>query len=105
MKLKTDTDIEPIAKAIENDAGHSIDSIRDALKDVREQNTTSSYTQEQLLIRAARAKTGFSQSEFATAINTPLRTLQEWEQGRAAPPGVALKLCELILSEPALLSA
>ena len=105
MKLKTETDIERIAKAIEDDAGHPIDSIRDALKDVREQNTATSYTREQLLVRAARAKTGFSQSEYAAAINTPLRTLQEWEQGRAAPPGVALKLCELNLSEQALLCA
>ena len=27
MKIKTDTDIERIAKAIEDDAGHPIDSI------------------------------------------------------------------------------
>ena len=105
MKLNSDADIERIAKAIEKDAGHPIGSIRDALKDVRDNNTGQVHSREQLLVRAARVKTGLSQAAFASAINTPTRTLQEWEQGRVAPPGAALKLCELILDRPELLSA
>ena len=105
MKLKTDADIERIAKAIETDAGQSISTIRDALAEVRDGNIGATYTKEQLIVRAARTKTELSQTDFAEAINTPTRTLQEWEQGRATPPGVALKLCELVLSEPDLLRA
>jgi len=104
MKLNSDADIERIAKAIEKDAGHHIDSIRDALKDVRDKNTGQVHSHEQLLVRAARAKSCLSQSAFAAAINTPTRTLQEWEQGSVTPPGAALKLCELILYQPDLLS-
>ena len=87
------------------DAGQSINTIRDALSEVRDGNVGATYTKEQLIVRATRAKTELSQAEFAEAINTPARTLQEWEQGRATPPGVALKLCELVLSEPDLLRA
>ena len=105
MKLDSDEDTERIAKAIEKDAGHRIGSIRDALKDVRDNNTSQVYSREQLLVRGARVKTRLSQSAFANAINTPARTLQEWEQGRVTPPGAALKLCELILHQPDLLSA
>ena len=87
MKLKTDADIERIAKAIEMDAGQSISTIRDALSEVRDGNVGATYTKEQLIVRATRAKTELSQAEFAEAINTPARTLQEWEQGRATPQG------------------
>jgi putative transcriptional regulator len=47
---------------------------------------------------------GLSQTKFAEVINTPLRTLQEWEQGRATPPGAAVKLCELLAHNPALVA-
>ena len=56
MKLNSDADIERIAKAIEKDAGHHIGSIRDALKDVRDNNTGQVHSREQLLVRAARVK-------------------------------------------------
>lgn len=34
------------------------------------------------LLRAARAKRGQSQSQFARALGLSLRSLQHWEQGR-----------------------
>ena len=45
---------------------------------------------------------GLSQSAFAAVINTPLRTLQEWEQGRAQPVGAVVKLCQLLRANPQL---
>jgi putative transcriptional regulator len=36
-------------------------------------------------VRAIRKKVGMSQSEFASAFALNRRTLQEWEQGKAAP--------------------
>lgn len=36
-------------------------------------------------VRALREKIGLSQSEFAARFGFSLRTLQEWEQGRAHP--------------------
>jgi putative transcriptional regulator len=103
MKIKSESNLERIAKAIEDDAGHDIPSIRDALREVRDGNFSASYSREQLLVRAARNKTGLSQAGFADAINTPVRTLQEWEQGRSSPPGAAVKLFELIVSNPQLI--
>ena len=36
-------------------------------------------------VKAIRKETGLSQSEFASRFHFSLRTLQEWEQGRAFP--------------------
>jgi putative transcriptional regulator len=36
-------------------------------------------------VRAVRERTGLSQSEFSERYGFSLRTLQEWEQGRATP--------------------
>ena len=60
MKLKSDADIERVARIIEADVGHSIESIRDALKDVRDSNTSSIQSREKILVRTARAKTDLS---------------------------------------------
>jgi putative transcriptional regulator len=38
-------------------------------------------------VHAIREKSGLSQSEFATRYGFSIRTLQEWEQGRARPDG------------------
>ncbi|MES2708085.1 MAG: helix-turn-helix domain-containing protein [Verrucomicrobiota bacterium] len=41
-------------------------------------------------LKAARAKTGLSQSQFAKRINIPVRTLQRWEQNQSTPHSFAL---------------
>jgi putative transcriptional regulator len=38
-------------------------------------------------VKAIRAKSGLSQSEFAKRYGFNVRTLQEWELGRTEPPG------------------
>ena len=51
-------------------------------------------------VRLIRAKTGMSQSEFANCLNISVRTLQEWEQGRAKPTGPALSLLGIVEAYP-----
>ena len=86
-------DIEMIAKAIEADAGEALPELRQALKEVQDIRASRAAgrvtTPEQLLVRAARAKLGLSQAEFAARIGTPVATLRDWEQGRFPPPGAA----------------
>lgn len=43
-----------------------------------------------------RLSTGLSQSKFAEYFGLPIRTLQEWEQGRRNPPEYLLKLLKRI---------
>jgi DNA-binding transcriptional regulator YiaG len=43
----------------------------------------------------------FTQNEAAAFLGVPLRTYQEWEQGRCAPTGLALKtVLSLIKRKP-----
>lgn len=51
-------------------------------------------------VRLIRAKTGMSQSEFAACLKISVRTLQEWEQGRAQPTGPALSLLDIVGEHP-----
>jgi putative transcriptional regulator len=43
-------------------------------------------------VAKVRAKTGLSQSRFASLLGVSVRTLQDWEQGRRAPSGAARTL-------------
>lgn len=49
-----------------------------------------------MTIQELRAKTGLSQSKFSEYFEIPLRTVQEWEQGRRKPPEYIPKLLERI---------
>lgn len=49
-----------------------------------------------MTIQELRAKTGLTQSKFAEYFGLPIRTVQEWEQGRRKPPDYILKLLERI---------
>lgn len=49
-----------------------------------------------MTIRELRSKTKLSQSKFAEYFEIPLRTVQEWEQGRRNPPDYIPKLLERI---------
>lgn len=43
-------------------------------------------------IKEMRQKEKLSQSQFASKYEIPLRTLQEWEQGRRCPPDYTVKM-------------
>lgn len=45
-------------------------------------------------ISVIRNRTKLSQSQFAKKYRIPVRTLQEWEQGRKTPPGYVIRLIE-----------
>jgi putative transcriptional regulator len=55
--------------------------------------------------KAAREKTGLSQSEFARLLGVSVRTLQDWEQGRTRPSGAARTLLAVAISSPKALLA
>ena len=97
-----DLDVEAVAKAIEADMGEALPDIRQALTEARDGIVGRVTTPEQMLLRQARAKTGLTQIEFAKRIDTPAATLRDWEQGRFAPPGVAVCLSRLIVNHPEL---
>lgn len=44
------------------------------------------------IVKKARKATGLSQTEFAGHLEIPVRTLQQWEQGRRNLPDYVLKL-------------
>ena len=51
-------------------------------------------------VRAIRRRSGLSQTAFAAAYGLNLRTLQDWEQGRAQPDGSARAYLLVIDREP-----
>ncbi|WAR46959.1 helix-turn-helix domain-containing protein [Methylomonas rapida] len=96
-------DIEKVAQAIEDDAGMMLDDLRQGLAEMQTGEGRIT-TPEQILVRAARAKTGLSQQAFAERIQTPAATLRDWEQGRFTPPGGVLCLLKIIMNHPDLMS-
>jgi len=50
--------------------------------------------------RAAREKTGLSQSEFARLLRVKVKTLQNWEQRQRKPSGPAAALLTLASRNP-----
>ncbi|MDR0827752.1 MAG: helix-turn-helix domain-containing protein [Desulfovibrio sp.] len=52
---------------------------------------------------AARAKTGFSQAQFARLLGISVRTLHDWEQGRRQPSGAAKTLLKIAFLRPEVL--
>jgi putative transcriptional regulator len=92
-------DIEKIARAIERDAGMELPDVHQALTEAKA-GAGRVTTPEQLLVRAARTKTGLSQQAFADRIDTPVATLRDWEQGRFTPPGGVVCLLRLIERHP-----
>lgn len=49
-----------------------------------------------MTIQELRSETNLSQSKFAEYFGIPLRTVQDWEQGRRKPPEYIPKLLERI---------
>lgn len=96
--------IETIAAATERDAGEELPGLRDSLAEMHAGLSARTCTPEQLLVKAARERLGLSQPAFADLIDTPVATLRDWEQGRFAPTGAALRLMEIALRHPDVLT-
>lgn len=50
-------------------------------------------------LKAARAKLGMSQAQFARHLDLPFRTLQSWEMNRNTPHSFALRALEAKLGQ------
>jgi putative transcriptional regulator len=79
-----------------------IEGARQALAFARSQRTKGFrvHKVEDLDVRAIRAKTKLSQSQFASRFGFSVRTLQEWEQRREVPTGAARALLKVIAHDP-----
>lgn len=53
---------------------------------------------------AIRQRAGLSQTEFAAALDVPVATLRNWEQGRRAPRGPARQLLRVAAVAPEVLA-
>ena len=53
-------------------------------------------------VQKLRKSTGLSQRKFAEFFDIPVRTLQDWEQGRRNPPEYVLKMMNRIWKEETL---
>ncbi|HCT05417.1 MULTISPECIES: DNA-binding transcriptional regulator [unclassified Pseudomonas] len=53
-----------------------------------------------LKVKEIRQATGLSQARFAKAIDVPVGTLQNWEQGRREPEGPARALLRALHNDP-----
>lgn len=52
-----------------------------------------------MTIKELRQQTGLSQSAFAKYFEIPLRTVQDWEQGKRKPPEYLVKLMQYKLEK------
>ncbi len=55
---------------------------------------------DEINVRRIRKKIGLSQQDFSNQYGFPVRTLQEWEQGRTMPTGAARAFLMVIDREP-----
>lgn len=58
------------------------------------------YIPDEINVKRIRESMGMSQTEFADYFGFSVRTLQEWEQGRSMPRGVARNFLILLQREP-----
>ena len=89
-----------------SDAGkHLIESAQQALDFAKGNATAEDYRvhiPDEIDVKKIREELGMSQSEFAEHFGFSVRTLQEWEQGRSEPRGVARNFLIVLRREPAM---
>ena len=56
-----------------------------------------SMENEKKTVNDLRAETGLSQCDYAIYFGIPVRTIQDWEQGRRKPPVYLIDMMERIL--------
>lgn len=81
------------------------DDLVDSLKEAKaishgEIPASRRFTVMPIDVKAVRAKTGLTQSEFAKMIQISTRTLQNWEQQRRNPTGPAAALLKIVSAAP-----
>lgn len=87
-----------------SDAGKRlVESAKQALEFAKGAADTSAYRvhiPEAIDVKAIREEMAMSQSEFAAHFGFSVRTLQDWEQGRRVPSGVARNFLILLQHAP-----
>lgn len=79
-----------------------MESARQADEIVRGERAPSrEFTIDAAQVRAVRAATGLSQTQFARLIEVNVGTLRNWEQGLRTPTGPARALLKALRSKPA----
>lgn len=91
--------IESMVEAIEKDAGQELPGLAEAIEESRT-GAGRVNTPEQILLKAARRKMGFTQPALAIWLETPVGTLRDWEQGRFPVPGAVKKLLQIVVNHP-----
>jgi putative transcriptional regulator len=85
----------------ENLFNELVSSLKEAKAIKRGELTASRrFTAIPIDVKAVRAKTGLTQSEFAQMIQISTRTLQNWEQRRRNPTGPAAALLKIVSAAP-----
>ncbi len=98
-------DIKQTAKAIEEDAGMNLPDLEQSLNEMKKSTAGRVYTPDQLLVIEARKATKLSQKNFSMAIDTPIGTYRDWEQGRfKSIPGAVKTLLKLIKEKPEIIA-
>lgn len=78
-----------------------LESVREAGRISRQEVAPArAFTFDAPDIKALRENTGLSQAKFALIIGIPIKTLQNWEQGRRKPKGPAVALLKVFKSDP-----
>lgn len=86
------------------DANRNIgDEVLQAIRGVKADKYGAKYDMEVNEVVNARLKSGLSQVQFAAALHISARTLQQWEQGRRHPSGVAVTLLKIVSRHPEVL--
>ncbi len=94
-------DWERIRKTTDQDIDKMIASDPDTAPDMsKERDWRRMLTPRIPDVQAIRRKLGLSQSEFAAKFGFSVRTVQEWEQGRAVPDRPARILLRVIEKSP-----
>ena len=87
-----------------SDAGKRlIESAQQALDFAQGKASAEAYhvhSQDEIDVKSIRESFGMSQNQFAAYLGFSVRTLQEWEQGRSVPRGVAKNFLILLQREP-----
>lgn len=52
-----------------------------------------------MTIKEIRSLTGLSQKKFGDRYGIPIRTIQDWEEGKRIPPGYLIALLERVVRE------
>jgi|SRR5580704_12500147 putative transcriptional regulator len=83
-----------------------IEGLKEAIAHARGEIKLTTYTYPARVdVKAIRAKSGLSQSEFANRYGFSVRTLQEWERRRVQPPAAVRAYLIVIDDAPEVVAA